>query len=53
MDNSELQCRKVVSADGVIKNLRAKLSGIPGAGKHYDITLMLNGASLSIQDLLV
>ena len=34
---------KLVSTDGVIKNLRAKLSGTPGAGTKYTFTLMLNG----------
>ncbi|KKL80801.1 hypothetical protein LCGC14_2001150, partial [marine sediment metagenome] len=35
--------RQVVSTGGVIKNLRVKLVDSPGAGKHYDFTLMLNG----------
>lgn len=34
---------KLVSTDGKIKNLRVKLNGSPGVGKHYDFTLMVNG----------
>jgi len=35
---------KLVSTDGVIKNLRVMLTGAPGAGKHYTFTLRVNGA---------
>lgn len=37
-----------VSTAGVIKNLRVKLSASPGGGKHYDFTLMLNGAPTAL-----
>lgn len=40
----EAEAEKVVSTSGKIKNLRFKLNGSPGAGKHYDFTLMVNGA---------
>lgn len=33
---------KVVSTDGVIKNLRVRLSAAPGVGKKYTFTLRLN-----------
>ena len=39
---------QVVSTDGKIKNLRVKLSGAPGAGKHYDFTLYLNGSPTAL-----
>lgn len=38
----------LVSTDGVIKNLRVKLNDSPGAGKHYDFTLMVNGAPTAL-----
>lgn len=41
---TELWRYKLVSTDGKIKNLRVKLDGDPGIGKHYDFTLMVNGA---------
>lgn len=41
---TESWCRGVVSTSGKIKNLRVKLDGSPGAGKHYDFTMMVNGA---------
>jgi len=41
-------CYKLVSTNGVIKNLRFKLSGAPGAGKKYTFTLMLNGAPTAL-----
>lgn len=34
---------KIVSTDGVIKQLRVKLSGAPGGTDKYTFTLMLNG----------
>lgn len=34
---------KLVSTGGKIKNLRVKLDDSPGAGKHYDFTLMVDG----------
>ncbi len=40
---TEVLQRQVISTGGVIKNLRVKLNGSPGGGKHYDFTLMLNG----------
>lgn len=40
--------RGIVSADGVIKNLRVMLDGSPGAGKHYTFTVMLNGAPTAL-----
>lgn len=39
---------KPVSTDGVIKYLRAKLNGSPGAGKKYTFTLMVNKAPSSL-----
>lgn len=39
---------QVVSTDGIIKSLRLRLSAAPGAGKHYDFTLMLNGAPTAL-----
>lgn len=39
---------KLVSTDGVIKDLRVKLAGAPGAGKKYTFTLMLNGAPTAL-----
>ena len=44
----ETRRRKLVSTDGVIKNLRVVLDDAPGAGKHYDFTLMLNGAPTAL-----
>lgn len=38
----------VVATSGKIKNLRVKLSGAPGAGTHYDFTLMLNNAPTAL-----
>lgn len=35
---------KIISSYGVIKYLRVKLAGAPGAGKHYDFTMYLNGS---------
>lgn len=40
----ENSVKTVVSTSGVIKNLRVVLNLSPGGGKHYDFTLMLNGA---------
>lgn len=40
---SEFSPSKIVSTDGVIKNLYVKLDGSPAAGKSYIFTLMLNG----------
>ncbi len=37
-----------VSADGVFKGLRVKLSGAPGAGNKYTFTFMLNGAPTAL-----
>ncbi len=39
---------QVVSTNGLIKNLRVRLNGSPGAGKSYDFTLMLNGAPTAL-----
>lgn len=39
---------QVISTPGVIKNLRVKLNDSPGAGKHYDFTLMVNGAPTAL-----
>lgn len=38
----------LVSTNGVIKDLRVKFETAPGAGTHYDITLMLNGAPTAL-----
>ena len=35
--------RQLVSTDGVIKQLRVRLDGAPGAGKKYTFVLILNG----------
>ncbi len=40
---AEFQRLQLISTDGVIKNLRFRLSAAPGAGKKYTFTLMLNG----------
>ena len=47
-DATESRKYKLISTDGVIKNLRVKLDGSPGAGKHYDFTLMVNGAPAAL-----
>lgn len=39
---------QLVSTDGVIKQLRFKLDGAPGAGKKYTFVLMLNGAPTAL-----
>lgn len=39
---AEVLARAVVSVDGVIKQLRVKLSGAPGVGTHYTFTLLVN-----------
>lgn len=39
---------KLISTDGIIKNLRVKLTAAPGAGTHYDFSLMLNGAPTAL-----
>lgn len=36
--------QKLVSTGGKIKSMRIKLTGAPGAGTHYDFTLLVNGA---------
>lgn len=45
---------KIISTGGKIKNLRVKLDGVPGAGKSYTFTLMVNSApstlTLTISD---
>jgi len=38
----------VIPSDGVIKDLRIRLSGAPGAGKSYVFTLRLNGAPTTL-----
>lgn len=40
--------RQIISTSGKIKNLRVYMTGSPGAGKHYDFTLMLNGAPTAL-----
>lgn len=35
---------KLISANGIIKNLRVRLAGAPGVGTHWDFTLYVNGA---------
>jgi len=45
---TETEVWKLVSTDGIIKNLRAKLNGPPGAGKKYTFTLMVNGAPTAL-----
>ncbi len=45
---TEAHFAKVVSSDGVFKNLRVVLSGAPEAGKKYTFTLMLNGAPTAL-----
>jgi len=35
--------RKIISTDGLIKNLRVKLSGSPGTGSKYTFSLIVNG----------
>ena len=42
-ESVEAYFTKLVSTDGVIKNLRVKLNDSPGAGKKYTFTLMING----------
>lgn len=42
-DNTESDVYKLVSTDGVLKQLRFRLNGAPGAGKKYTFTLMVNG----------
>ena len=43
-DPTEFYAEQIVSTSGKIKNLRVKLNDAPGAGKHYDFTLRVNGA---------
>lgn len=47
-DGTEFVRGAIVSTAGVIKNLRVKLAGSPGGGKHYDFTLLLNGAPTAL-----
>ncbi len=44
----ENRLHTLIGTDGIIKNLRVKLSGAPGAGKHFDFTLMVNGAPTAL-----
>jgi len=39
---------KVISTDGVLKNLYMKLTAAPGAGKQYEFTVMLNGVATDL-----
>jgi len=45
---TEANRQQLVSTDGIIKNLRIRLNDSPGVGKHYDFTLMLNGAPTAL-----
>ena len=45
---TEFVGKETVSTSGKIKNLRVKLDDSPGAGKHYDFTLMVNGAPTAL-----
>lgn len=42
--DAELPNERIVGTDGTIKDLRVKLASAPGDGKHFDFTLILNGA---------
>lgn len=44
----ETGVNKIISTDGLIKNLRVKLSGSPGIGTKYTFTLMVNGYPSSL-----
>ncbi len=48
-ETTEPRFAGIVSTDGILKNLRVKLTtGAPGAGTHYDITLLVNGAPAAL-----
>ncbi len=45
---AEADQARMISTDGVIKQLLIKLTGAPGGGKKYTFTVMLNGAPTAL-----